>query len=67
MLGSAGVMGLFCLQLTAAQAQSGGNFLNLSFSGDGKTPSSLELHSNADRNLSKAAFAASGSETGDAG
>src|SRR6187455_69236 len=60
-----------CAGVGLAVAASGqtaepGNFLNLSVSGDGKTPSALELLQGVERKLSEPQSAVSASATGDA-
>jgi YD repeat-containing protein len=67
MLGLAGLWGVVCAQQALGQGETTGEFLNLSFTGDGRTPSSLELHDHATRGATQASFAASASASGDAG
>src|SRR5687768_9219778 len=67
MLVFAGAIGWVCVVPAAGQTESSGNFLNLSFTGDGRTPTSLELHAKASRSLTEASFATTASPVGDAG
>ncbi|MEQ1505089.1 MAG: hypothetical protein ABMB14_22840, partial [Myxococcota bacterium] len=70
MLGGAAAFGaawvVVCAQVALGQTETTGDFLNLSFTGDGRTPSSLELHGRATRGAVAASFAATASSTGDA-